>query len=120
MSGDLFHRDADGYFYYAGRADDMLKVGGIFVAPTEVEACLCRHAQVLEVAVVGYTDEDELVKALAFVVARGTLPSAELEKSILAHARSELAHYKVPKRIEFVDALPRSDRGKILRRELRR
>ena len=120
VSGDLFRRDSDGFFYYAGRADDMLKVGGIFVAPTEVEACLCRHPHVLEVAVVGYTDEDELVKALAFVVTRELAASPELERSILDHARAGLAHYKVPKRIEFVDALPRSDRGKILRRELRK
>jgi len=120
VSGDLFRRDSDGYFYYAGRADDMLKVGGIFVAPTEVESCLSRHEDVLEVAVVGYTDEDELVKALAFVVTRGVPASPSLERSILDHARAGLAHYKVPKRIEFVDALPRSDRGKILRRELRK
>jgi benzoate-CoA ligase family protein len=120
VSGDLFRRDADGYFYYAGRADDMLKVGGIFVAPTEVEACLLRHANVLETAVVGFEDDDGLVKPLAYVVARGADPSGALAASIVEHAKRELAHYKAPRRVEFVDALPRSDRGKILRRELRK
>ncbi|HEY7956856.1 MAG: benzoate-CoA ligase family protein [Polyangia bacterium] len=119
VSGDLFRRDGDGYFCYAGRADDMLKVGGIFVAPTEVESCLMRHPQVLEAAVVGYEDDSGLVKPLAYVVPRDAAPSAELSDSILAHCKRELARYKAPHRIEFVDALPRSDRGKILRRELR-
>jgi benzoate-CoA ligase family protein len=119
VSGDLFRRDAEGYFYYAGRADDLLKVGGIFVAPTEVEACLLRHPHVLEAAVVGDTDGDGLVKPLAYVVARGVSPSEELAQSIIAHAKGELAHYKAPREVRFVDALPRSDRGKLLRRELR-
>lgn len=119
VSGDLFRRDAEGFFYYAGRADDMLKVGGIFVSPLEVESCLLRHPHVQEVAVVGYEDEDGLVKPLAFVVARGVPPSDELARSIVEHAKLELAHYKAPRKVQFVDALPRSDRGKILRRELR-
>jgi benzoate-CoA ligase family protein len=119
VSGDLFRRDSDGYFYYGGRADDLLKIGGIWVAPTEVEACLVQHAEVLEAAVVGFEDEDGLVKALAYVVPKRA-PSDELARSIVEHARARLAHYKVPRKVEFVDALPRSDRGKILRRELRR
>jgi benzoate-CoA ligase len=119
VTGDLFRRDADGFFYYGGRVDDMLKVAGIFVSPTEVEACLVRHPQVLEAAVVGYEDEEKLVKPMAFVVPRGAAPSEALARSIIEHARRELAHYKAPRRIEFVEALPRSDRGKVLRRELR-
>jgi benzoate-CoA ligase family protein len=119
VSGDLFRQDADGFFYYAGRADDMLKVGGIFVSPMEVESCLLRHPHVLEAAVIGYEDDDGLVKALAYVVAKGTAPSDELARALIEHAKSELAHYKAPRKILFVDALPRSDRGKILRRELR-
>ena len=119
VSGDLFCRDAEGYFYYAGRADDLLKVGGIWVAPTEVESCLMRHANVLEAAVVGFEDGDGLVKPLAYVVPRDATASDELGQSILAHCKRELARYKAPHKIEFVDALPRSDRGKILRRELR-
>jgi benzoate-CoA ligase family protein len=119
VSGDLFRRDGDGYFYYAGRADDMLKVGGIWVSPLEVESCLLRHPNVLEAAVVGYEDDDGLVKSLAFVVLKGAAASDELARRIIEHAKSELVHYKAPRRVEFVAALPRSDRGKILRRELR-
>jgi benzoate-CoA ligase family protein len=120
VSGDLFKRDADGFFYYAGRADDLLKVGGIFVSPTEVEGCLMRHPGVLEAAVVGYEDEEGLVKPLAYVVPRApAVAGEELSSSVISHARGELAHYKVPRRIEFVAELPRSDRGKILRRSLR-
>jgi benzoate-CoA ligase family protein len=120
VSGDLFRRDAEGFFYYAGRADDMLKVGGIFVSPMEVESCLLRHGQVLEVAVVGFEDDDGLVKPLAYVVPKGADPSEELARALVEHCKRELARYKAPQRIEFVAALPRSDRGKILRRELRK
>jgi benzoate-CoA ligase family protein len=118
VSGDLFRRDREGFFYYAGRADDLLKVGGIWVAPVEVESCLMRHPRVLEAAVIGYEDQDGLVKPLAYVVPRepGT---DELAASLVEHCKRELARYKAPHRIEFVDALPRSDRGKVLRRELR-
>ncbi len=119
VSGDLFRRDADGFFYYAGRADDMLKVGGIWVSPMEVESCLLRHPHVLEAAVIGYEDDDGLVKALAYVVAKGITPSETLARDLIEHCKAELAHYKAPRRVQFVDALPRSDRGKILRRELR-
>ena len=119
VSGDLFRRDADGFFYYAGRADDMLKVGGIWVSPMEVESCLLRHVNVLETAVIGYEDDDGLVKALAYVVVKGAPPSEALASAIIEHCKRELVHYKAPRRVQFVDALPRSDRGKILRRELR-
>ncbi len=119
VSGDLFHRDREGYFYYAGRADDLLKVGGIFVSPVEVESCLQRHPAVLETAVAGYEDEEKLVKPIAYVVVRPpAAPCEALARSLIEHARSELAHYKAPRRIEFVTALPRSDRGKILRKSL--
>ncbi len=119
VSGDLFRRDGEGYYYYAGRADDMLKVGGIWVSPLEVESCLLRHPNVLEAAVVGYEDDDGLVKSLAFVVLRDATASDELARGIIEHAKSQLVHYKAPRKVEFVAALPRSDRGKILRRELR-
>jgi benzoate-CoA ligase len=116
-TGDKFRRDAEGYFYYAGRADDLLKVGGIWVSPLEVENVLLGHAAVLECCVVGEADGDGLVKPVAFVVRR---PGAQVGEGELCElARARLAHYKVPRRIEFVDALPRSDRGKVLRRELR-
>ncbi len=119
VSGDLFHRDADGYFYYDGRADDLLKLGGIFVSPLEVEGALLQHEAILEVAVVGEENAEGLVKGLAFVVLQGGhLPSDDLARSILAFGKARLAHYKVPQRVEFVSALPRSDRGKVLRRVL--
>jgi benzoate-CoA ligase family protein len=120
VSGDKFSRDAEGYFRYAGRGDDLLKVGGIFVAPVEVEGVILEHPGVLECVVVGYEDEDRLVKAKAVVVARaGHERGPALAEAIVAHARARLAHYKVPRRVEFVDELPRSDRGKVLRREVK-
>ncbi len=120
VSGDLFRRDAGGFFYYAGRADDMLKVGGIFVSPLEVEGCLLKHPNVLETVVIGYEDEDQLVKVMAYVVVRDAVPSDKLADELITHSKRTLVHYKAPRRIEFVSALPRSDRGKVLRRELRK
>jgi benzoate-CoA ligase family protein len=120
VSGDKFSRDADGYFRYAGRTDDLLKVGGIFVAPVEVENVLMEHPAVLECVVVGYDDADRLTKAKAVVVVRaGHEPSDALAKSLLEHARARLVHYKVPKMVEFTKELPRSDRGKVLRQKVR-
>jgi benzoate-CoA ligase family protein len=118
VSGDLFRCDDAGYFYYAGRADDLLKVGGIFVSPIEVEGTLMRHPRVLEAAVIGYEDEEKLVKAMAFVVTQGGAGDEVLANELIAHCKRELVAYKAPRKIEFVSALPRSDRGKILRREL--
>ena len=120
VSGDLFRSDEEGYLFYAGRADDLLKVGGIFVSPVEVESTLMRHPRVLEAAVIGYEDEERLVKAMAYVVAHDFDPgeAASLTAALVAHCKRELAAYKAPRKVEFVSALPRSDRGKILRREL--
>ena len=118
VSGDLFRADEAGYLYYAGRADDLLKVGGIFVSPVEVEGVLMRHPRVGEAAVIGYEDEERLVKAMAYVVPKGATGDAALAEELIAHCKGALAAYKAPRRIEFVAALPRSDRGKILRREL--
>ena len=119
VSGDLFHRDAEGFFYYDGRADDLLKLGGIFVSPLEVEGALLQHEAVLEVAVVGEENAEGLIKGLAFVVVHSSHSATEdLARSILAFGKTRLAHYKVPQRVEFVAALPRSDRGKVLRRVL--
>jgi benzoate-CoA ligase len=121
VSGDLFHCDEDGFFYYDGRADDLLKVGGIFVSPLEVENILTGHPAVVECAVVGEENQHGLVRALAFVVIRPShSPDDGLAESLIAHCKEHLAHYKAPSRIEFVAELPRSDRGKILRRVLRR
>ncbi len=120
VSGDLFHRDEDGFFYYDGRADDLLKIGGIFVSPLEVEDTMLQHPAVLEVAIVGEENEQGLVRGLAFVVLKSSHEeSAALERELIEHVRVRLAHFKAPSRIEFVAALPRSDRGKVLRRVLR-
>ncbi len=120
VTGDKFSRDADGYYRYAGRGDDLLKVGGIFVSPVEVEAALMEHAAVLEVCVVGYEDDEKLVKARAVVVLKvGHTPGDDLANALIAHAREKLAHYKVPKKIDFAPSLPRSDRGKILRKDVK-
>ena len=121
VSGDLFHRDAEGFFYYDGRADDLLKVGGIFVSPLEVENVLTGHPAVVECAVVGEENQNGLVRALAYVVVRsGHSADDSLAEALITFCREQLAHYKAPSRVEFVPELPRSDRGKILRRVLRR
>ncbi len=119
VSADKFRMDAEGYFYYGGRADDLLKVGGIFVAPTEVENVLMEHPSVLECVVVGYEDETQLTKAKAVVVVKpGAVhsPGEALARELIELARGRLVHYKVPRKVEFTDALPRNDRGKIARR----
>lgn len=121
VSGDLFHCDAEGFFYYDGRADDLLKVGGIFVSPLEVENVLTGHPAVVECAVVGEENQHGLVRALAYVVVRESHPASDgLAAALIAHCKQHLAHYKAPSHVEFVRELPRSDRGKILRRVLRR
>lgn len=118
-TSDKFWFDEEGFLYYAGRGDDLLKVGGIFVSPLEVEDCLLQHAAVQECAVVGY-EEDGLTKAMAYVVARdGHAPDDALAAALREHARAQIARYKVPKRIAFVRELPRSDRGKVQRKILR-
>jgi benzoate-CoA ligase len=116
-SGDKYTRDADGYYTYGGRSDDMLKVGGIYVSPFEVEACLMTHPCVLEAAVIGVADTDELVKPKAYVVLKpGQAASAD---DLRAHVKSALAPYKYPRWIEFVAELPKTATGKIQRFKLR-
>jgi benzoate-CoA ligase len=116
-SGDKYTRDADGYYTYGGRSDDMLKVGGIYVSPFEVEACLMTHAAVLEAAVIGAADVDELVKPKAFVVLKpGQVATAE---DLQMHVKSQLAPYKYPRWIQFVPELPKTATGKIQRFKLR-
>jgi benzoate-CoA ligase family protein len=116
MSGDLFARDADGFFHYRGRADDLLKVGGIWVAPQEIEQCLAALPDVAECAVVGY-EEDGLQKPRAFVVVRdGATADAE---ALQTHVKTTLSPHKYPRDVRFVDELPRTGSGKIDRRALR-
>jgi len=119
-SGDKYSRSADGYYIYAGRSDDMLKISGIYVSPIEVESCLIQHGAVLEAAVVGIEDENRLIKPKAFVVLKpGVEPTSELGEVIKQHVKSHLAPYKYPRWMEFVDELPKTATGKIQRFKLR-
>jgi benzoate-CoA ligase family protein len=118
-TGDLFHMDADGYLYFAGRADDLLKVGGQWVSPTEVEECLMEHPAVAHAAVVGVED-DGLLKPKAFVVLRpGETGSDALASELQEHVKSRLAKHKYPRFVEFVADLPKNDRGKVDKKALR-
>jgi benzoate-CoA ligase family protein len=119
-TGDKYYVDAEGYYWHAGRSDDMLKVGGIWVSPVEVESALLAHPSVMECAVVGRMDAAGLVKPKAFVVlASGHEPSDELAAALIAHCRATMADYKRPRWIEFVDELPKTATGKIQRFRLR-
>jgi benzoate-CoA ligase len=119
-TGDKYSRDADGFFWYAGRGDDMLKVGGIWVSPIEVENALIEHPAVLEAGVVGREDQDRLVKPLAYVVcAAGQSPTPELARELQDFVRSRLAEYKRPRWVEFVTELPKTGTGKTQRFKLR-
>ena len=119
-SGDKYVRREDGRYVYAGRADDMLKVSGIYVSPFEVEAALVQHPAVLEAAVIGRQDADGLTKTKAFVVLKsGHAPGAALEETLKAFVKDKLAPYKYPRYIEFIDELPKTATGKIQRFRLR-
>ena len=116
-SGDKYTRDADGYFTYAGRNDDMLKVSGIYVSPFEVEATLVQHPAILEAAVIGKTDTDGLTKTKAFIVLKQGQSLTQDE--VKAFVKERLAPYKYPRFIEFVAELPKTATGKIQRFRLR-
>jgi acyl-coenzyme A synthetase/AMP-(fatty) acid ligase len=119
-TGDKYHQDADGYFWHAGRADDMLKVGGIWVSPVEVENALTAHPAVRECAVVGHLDPDRLVKPAAFVVLNpGADASPALASELQQFVRDRLADYKRPRWIHFVPELPKTATGKTQRFKLR-
>jgi len=120
QTGDKYYQDADGYFWYAGRADDMLKVGGIWVSPVEVEATLIKHPAVLEAAVVGKEDQDRLVKPKAFVVLKDPAAAPPgLAEELRAFVKDRIAPYKYPRWFEFVTELPKTATGKIQRFKLR-
>ena len=119
-SGDKYSIDADGYYVYSGRSDDMLKVGGIYVSPVEVEAALITHPAVLEAAVVGRADDEKLVKPQAYVVLKtGHDGTAALADELRQYVKERLAPYKYPRWIEFIDELPKTATGKIQRFKLR-
>jgi benzoate-CoA ligase len=120
QTGDKYYQDGDGHFWYCGRADDMLKVGGIWVSPVEVEGTLIRHPAVLEAAVVGREDTDRLVKPHAFVVLKDThAASPGLADELKGFVKDKIAPYKYPRWIDFVAELPKTATGKIQRFKLR-
>ncbi len=120
-TGDKYVRDAEGYYTYAGRSDDMIKAGGVWVSPVEVENTLVEHAAVLEAAVVGRDDGQGLFKPAAFVVLRdGVAATPALAAELQAFVKDRLAPYKYPRWVEFVPALPKTATGKIQRFKLRR
>ena len=117
---DKFRRDDEGYFYFCGRGDDMLKVAGRWLSPVEVENTLLQHPAVREAAVVAFKDSDGLAKPRAFVALReGEARSDTLADALKATVRETLASFKVPRSIVFVDALPRNERGKVMKAQLR-
>jgi len=119
-TGDKYRQDENGNYVYCGRVDDMLKVSGIWVSPSEVESALVAHPDVLEAAVIGAEDETGLVKPKAFVVVKpGVQPGDALAEALKAHVKSLLAPYKYPRWIAFVDELPKTATGKIRRHVLR-
>jgi len=118
VTGDHVRRDADGYFWYEGRTDEMLKVGGIFVSPGEVENCLLQHPVVAECAVIGYKDPDGLTKPKAYVVPRDRPGDDALARELQDFVKARLAPFKYPRIVEFASSLPKNDRGKIDRRRL--
>lgn len=119
-TGDKYVRDENGVYSHAGRSDDMMKVGGIYVSPVEVESAIVKHEKVLEVAVVGHPDKDDLIKPKAFVVPKeGVDPTPDLAAEIQSFVKNELAGYKYPRWVEFVSDLPKTATGKIQRYKLR-
>jgi len=119
-TGDLARVDAEGYFWYQGRADDMFKAAGYRIGPSEIENCLVKHHAVANAAVVPSPDETRGNVVKAFIVLTpGYVPSAALEDDIRHHVAKFLAPYEYPKEIEFIDALPMTTTGKVQRRVLR-
>ena len=119
-SGDKYLRDADGYYVYAGRSDDMLKVSGQYVSPFEVESTLMEHPGVLEAAVIGVPDENGLTRTRAYVVVKATgVASAAFADELKLFVKSRLAPVKYPREIRFVTELPKTATGKIQRFRLR-
>ncbi len=121
-TGDRYIQDTDGYYFHAGRSDDMIKSGGIWVSPVEVEGLLMTHPAVLECAVVGTTDNDGLIKPHAYITVRPDVTvdqQATLADDLRSFARERLAPYKVPRWVTFVQELPKTATGKIQRFVLR-
>jgi acetyl-CoA synthetase len=123
FTGDLGYKDEDGYFWFVGRDDDIIKSSGYRIGPFEVESALIEHDAVAECAVVGAPDPKGVrgIVVKAFVVlAKGYKPSEKLTIELQGHVKKVTAPYKYPRIIEYVDELPKTMSGKILRRELRK
>jgi benzoate-CoA ligase family protein len=119
-TGDKYYRDADGYYWYVGRSDDMLKVKGMWVSPIEIESVLMEHPSVQEAAAIGFEDGNGLIKPAAFVVLKSGLnDSAQLHTQIKDHLSIRLAAHKCPQILEIVNELPKTATGKIQRYKLR-
>jgi 4-hydroxybenzoate-CoA ligase len=119
-TGDKYTRDADGYYVYCGRTDDMFKVGGIWVSPFEVEGALASHPAVLEAAVIGKEDNDGLLKPKAFVVLKeGFAADDKLFEALRAHVKERAGPWKYPRWIDVRTELPKTATGKIQRFKLR-
>jgi benzoate-CoA ligase family protein len=116
-TGDLFRMDEAGYLWFSGRADDLFKVGGVWVAPLEVEQCLLEHVAVALAAVIP-VEIDGLAKPKAFVVLRESHRGRDLTRELQEHVKQRLSKHKYPRWVEFVDDLPRNDRGKVDRKAL--
>ena len=120
LTGDKCYQDAQGNYFYVGRMDDMLRVGGVWVSPTEIESVLAEHPHVLECAVIGAPDEHDMIKPKAYVVLRqGASGDAQLQEGMRQFLRERLAHIKCPRWIEFCAELPKTATGKIQRFRLR-
>jgi benzoate-CoA ligase len=119
-TGDTYYQDPDGYFWYCGRSDDMLKVSGQWVSPAEIEGALVAHPAVLEAAIIGASDSDQLIKPKAYIVLnKGYEPSDTLKEELKNFIKANLASFKCPRWIEFVPELPKTATGKIQRFVLR-
>jgi 2-aminobenzoate-CoA ligase len=120
LPGDTFMADADGYYYYQARSDDMIVSAGYNIAGPEVESALMRHEAVAECGVVGMPDPERGQVVAAYVVLRpGVAASEEMCATLQAYVKAEIAPYKYPRRVIFVDALPRTETGKLQRFRLR-
>jgi acyl-coenzyme A synthetase/AMP-(fatty) acid ligase len=120
LTGDVARRDADGYFWFVGRGDDVIKSAGYRIGPFEVESALIEHPAVLEAAVVGVPDETrgQIVKAFV-VLCRDVTPCDALKQELQEHCKRVTAPYKYPRDVEFVTELPKTISGKIRRIQLR-
>jgi benzoate-CoA ligase family protein len=119
-TGDTYYCDAQGYYWYCGRSDDMLKVGGLWVSPIEIENTLMEHPSVLEAAVIGDQDADGLIKPKAYVLLKGEFKASDsLRTDLQSYVKAKLAPYKYPRWVEFVEDLPKTVTGKIQRFRLR-